>query len=175
MRRFVLLFGLLAFALDCRRTPRRETHTDVSTLRRRLYLPAEVRGVRWVAVPDHESTDGCSCIPELPEPDQPYRLYASVDLDSGAWSSIEARWGKPTVTGEMTLPGDVARAMLPASLSTSTSSSTSHVKGWKLNEIAWSKLPNIQIVQAIRANDLLVIEFIQYRATTSSVATGDAG
>jgi hypothetical protein len=137
------LGGLVLVLLALRCGPKRELRTDVAPLARRLSLPASVRDVRWVAVPEHE--DGC--FPSIPEPDARRFVYAAIRLDAPAWRDLEARL-PVRADGAATLPPDVARAILPAGPPPS---------GQVLDGHALASAPDVSVQSAVRAGDLLLL------------------
>jgi hypothetical protein len=133
--------------------PQRQTRTDLEPLTRRLNLPGGISAVRWVSVPEHES--GCDWVPE---PDRAYRLYASVMLDPVAWATLGAAVapGMPTT---FTLPADIARAMLPATLLTpSLPSANTTISGIDIPNPRLSKSEQVHIARALRVGSALVLE-----------------
>jgi hypothetical protein len=165
--RYRFVAALLLFAFDCRHEVRREMRTDLAPLEKRLKLPSDVRGARWVAVPEHEPADqACDCAPELPEPDRPYRLYATIELGDAGWAALVRDSPTQATPGRMTLPQDVARVILPAEISSTQDPSGPRVgvEGLRLGEVPRSRLPAIRIADAIRVERFLVVQLLQNRA-----------
>ena len=128
--------------------------TDPEPLTRRLHLPAQIRAVRWVSVSPVRDTGG------VPGPADFYDVYAYVELDADAWTSLEKSAGGLNARGVVTVPASVAAVLIPAEAIADFTPSDAAVRaeGPSFNPATLAAEPNTEVDTAVRIGGALVIQ-----------------
>ncbi len=144
--RALLTLALLLTLTSCQHDETLDVRTDRAPLDRRLVLPSDVRGVRWVAVKAYTDSG------LLEAPEKPYDVYAFIALDPPTSESSALQ--------PIALPAAVARAILPPPLSARARVTGARVEltGSPLPAPLAVKAPGVSVKSATRFDSGLLLQ-----------------
>jgi hypothetical protein len=154
LRRAGIAMALCILALNCREGTVLTLRTDPEPLARRLHLPAQIRGVRWVAVSSVTDTGG------VPGPVDFYDIYAYVEIGPEGWTELEHTAGRTAARGTVSIPEPVAAVLLPdAGRDAFTRSEAARRgEGPAFDPVALVADEKAEVAAAVRVGEALVVQ-----------------